>query len=302
VVMLRNSAADLLEEKFRSIMFNAFQQHPDQYSRCFNILNSKKNNEHLSGMSGLGMPGSKAEGSDMVYDDGEQLWDTTFTNVTYAQGYRVSMEAQDDDQYGILGQKQFSTSGRGFKQRVEVTSANVFNNAFGTQLSDDGQILCSNGAHTRNPNDATTHDNAPSTAAALSVSSLKTAITNFEDTLDHRGLNMRLVPKVLLVPTALRFTAEEIIQSSLEPHVNENTKNVLAGEGLRVEVNNYLTDATNWFLLADKSDHELLFFWRKQLTFKRDSDFDSWDAKFGAIMRFVAGVQGWRGIYGTNPS
>jgi phage major head subunit gpT-like protein len=301
VVTLRTNTPDLLEEKFRSIMFNSFMQHPDQYSRCFNVLQSKKNNEHLSGMSGLGMPGSKAEGASQTYDDPEQLWDTTFTNVTYAQGYRVSMEAMDDDQYGILGQRMFGTSGKGFKQRVEVTAANVFNNGFTTQLADDGVALFST-SHTRNPNDATTHANAPSTAGALSVSTLKTAITNFEDTLDHRGLNMRLIPKKLVVPTALRFTAEEILQSQLEPYVAENQKNVLREEGLSVEVNNYLTDTNNWFLLAEKSDHELLFFWRKQLTFKRDSDFDSWDAKFAAIMRFVAGVQGWRGTYGNNPS
>lgn len=232
------------------------------------------------------------------YDDPEQLWDVTFTHTSYAQGYRVTKEAVDDDQYGILGQRMFSTSGKGFKQRVEVISANVFNNGFTTQTADDGVALFS-ASHTRNPNDATTHSNTSSVATDLSVSALKAAITNFEDTLDHRGLNMRLVPKTLLVTTSDRFTAEEILQSQLEPYVAENQKNVLAEEGLMVKVNNYLTDADNWFLLADKSDHELKFIWRTPLVFKRDSDFDSWDAKFGAFMRFSVGVVGWRGTYGV---
>ena len=298
MVTLRNNNADLLEEKFREIAFNNYDSHPDQYSKCFNVINSVKNNEHFSGISGLSQPGTKAEGSDMVYDDPIQLWDWTVTPVTYAQGYRLSMEALDDDQYGILGQKMFGSMGRGFKQKVEQTSADVFNNGFLTQLAADGVALFS-ASHTRNPEDATTHSNHAATDADLSVASLKAAINVFEDTLDHRGLNLRLVPKVLLVPTEVRFTAEEILQSNLEPFVNENTTNVLRGEGLRAEVNNYLTDPDAWFLLSEKSDHELKFVWRKSFTVKRDSDFDSWDAKFGAVMRFTVGVGDWRGTYGN---
>lgn len=299
MVTVRNNVPDLLEERFREIEFKAFMQHPDQYSRCFNVINSVKNNEHFSGVSGLGMPAKKAEGTGMTYDDQEALWEVTFTHDSFAQGYRITKEAMDDDQYGIVGQRMFNSSGRGFKQRVEVTSANVFNEGFTTQLADDGVALFSE-SHTRNPNDATTHANKPSTDSDLSVSSLKAGITVFENTLDHRGLNMRLIPKKLLVSTAERFTAEEILESNLEPYVAENQKNVLREEGLSKEVNNYLTDTDAWFLLADKSDHELKFIWRTSLIFKRDSDFDSWDAKFGAFMRFSVGVVGWRGTYGND--
>lgn len=298
MVTVRNNNPDLLEEKFREIMFNAYDEHAEQYSRCFNIISSVKNNEHFSGMSGLGLPNVKAEGTDMIYDDPEQLWDVTFTPVTIAQGYRITMEAMDDDQYGILGQRMFGTSGRAFKQKREVTGADVFNNGFTSQLSDDGVALFST-SHTRNPNDATTHANAPSVAAALSIASLKAAVTNFRDTKDHRGLNMRLAPTELLVPTALEFTADEILLSPQEPFVQENQINSVGRKGLTSQINNYLTSTTAWFLLAPKSDHELTFVDRKSLTFKRDSDFDSWDAKFGAIERYDAGVIGWRGTYGT---
>jgi len=298
LVTLRTTNPDLLEEKFREIAFNNFDQHADQYTSCYNVIYSQKNNEHFSSMSGLGMPGTKAEGSDMTYDDPVQLWDTTFTPITYAKGLRITMEAMDDDQYGILGERMFSTMGRGFKERVEQTAADVFNNGFTTQTASDGVALFST-SHTRNPDDATTHSNRAGTDADLSVATLKAAITNFEDTRDHRGLHIRLMPSQLVVTTADRFTAEEILKSELQPYVTENQVNVLRSEGLTPVVNNYLTDADSWFLLANKSDHDLTFVWRKPFTVKRDSDFDSWDAKFGAVMRFDAGVIDWRGTYGV---
>jgi phage major head subunit gpT-like protein len=302
VAIVRNNVLDLLEEKFRNIFFLSYDDKPEQYRNCFNVLTSVKNNEHMSGVSGLAMPGTKAEGSDMVYDDPEQLWDSTATHTTFAQGGRVTMEAMDDDQYGILGSRMFGSMGRGFRQRVDTNAANVFNDGFsgGTSVTSADGVDVFSASHTRNPNDATTHANTPSTQADLSVSSLKAAIQNFEQTLDHRGLLLNIKPKTLLVPNELRFTAEEILQSQLEPHVAENTTNVLRGEGLAVSVNDYLTDADAWFLMADKSDHQFYFYWRKQPTFKRDSDFDSWDAKFGGVMRFSTLVQDWRGSYGTS--
>ena len=298
MTVISTNVADLLEEKFREIFFLAYMDKPEQYSRCFNVESSVKNNEHMSGISGLAMPNTKAQGADMGYDDPEQLWDTTATHVTYAQGGRVTMEAQDDDQYGILGNRMFGSMGRGFRQRVDTVAANVFNNGFTTQTSSDGVALFSE-SHTRNPNDATTHSNRPSTDADLSVASLKAGITNFEQTLDHRGLLLNIKPTQIVVPNEERFTAEEILQSNLEPYVNENTKNVVSEEGLSVVVNDYLTDPDAWFLLGEKADHQIYFFWRKQPTFKRDSDFDSWDAKFGGVMRFSTHVQDWRGTYGT---
>lgn len=298
MAILRANFPDLLEEKFREISFGGYERYEELYSKIFNVMDSSKDNEHFSGLSGLAMPYTKAESSDMTYDDPVQLYDVTARHDTYAQGVKVSMEAMDDDQYGLLGDKVFNSMGRGFKERVETNAWNVLNNGFTTQLSADGIALFS-ASHPRNPEDATTHANKPATDADLSVSSLKAAITNFENTLDHRGLKMRLIPRVLVVPTALRFTAEEILKSDKEPYVNENQTNVLKGEGLRILTVPYLTDSDAWFLIAEKADHDLIFLWRRKFTVKRDSEFNSWDAKFGGIMRFSTVVVDWRGTYGT---
>jgi hypothetical protein len=301
MTVLRATAADLLNEQFYKIAFDEFNRHPDEYTHCFNMKTSQKDNEHVSAISGLPIAPTKTEGGDLTYYDPIQLYDGTYTHTTYAMGVRLTWEAMDDDQYAILGERLFRSLGNGFKQRVETVAANIFNNGFDTgaaNLGPDSKPLFST-THPRNPDDSTNHSNHPAAAIDLTVSSLKAAITTFEKTLDERGLNVAIRPRFLLVPPDLDFTADEILQSALEPYIAENTKNVLAGRGLGKVMNHYLTDADAWFLLGEKGDHTLNFWWRRQLTVKRDTDFDSWDAKYGAAIRIAAGWEKWHGTYGS---
>jgi len=297
MTVYRSAFGDLLEEKFRKVAFNAYSMDADEYSKCFDVKSSQKDNEHVSEISGLPIAQTKTEGSDMGYEDPKQLYDKTYTHTTFAQGLRLSMESMDDDQYGILGGKMFNSQGRGFKARVETDSCNILNNGF-ANTGPDGATLFSV-THPQNPDETTTyHLNRPSTDADLAVASLKAAMINFKNTKDERGLRIAINPKKLVVPIDLMFTAQEILQSTLQPYVADNTTNVLQNS-LELVVMKYLTDADAWFVLGDKADHGLCFYWRKKYTVKRDSDFDSWDAKFGGIMRFSVGYDKWRGTYGT---
>jgi phage major head subunit gpT-like protein len=260
MTVLRANVADLLNEQFYKIAFNEFNRHAEQYSQIFNVKTSGKNDEHVSAISGLPIAPTKTEGADMTYYDPIQLYDGTYTHTTYSMGVRLTWESMDDDQYGILGQRLFSSMGNGFKQRVETAGAGVFINGFQASGYDGpDSVPLFSVSHPRNPDEASTvHANKPATDADLTVSSLKAGITNFEKTKDERGLNIQLRPRKLLIPVDLDFTADEILQSALEPYIAENTKNVLAGRGLGKVVNHYLTDPDAWFLLADKGDHTLL--------------------------------------------
>jgi phage major head subunit gpT-like protein len=204
----------------------------------------------------------------------------------------------DDDEYSVFT-KMPNSLGRGFAQRVETEAANCFNNGFTTFTGADGVAMFST-VHPKNPNESTTYiTNTPAAAADLSVASLKAAITAFENQTDERGLKIAQRAKFLIVPADLDFTAQEILQSQLEPYIVENTKNVLNSR-LTAVVWPFLTDADSWFMAADKADHTLNFWWRTKFTVKRDSDFNSWDARYAAFMRFGLGVEkGWLGLYGV---
>lgn len=298
MTVIRANFADLNNANFYKMAFAGYTEHPTVYDKIFNVKSSTRKTEYVSAVSGLAMPNSKAEGNDIEYDDPKQLYDGSVTHVSYAQGVRITKEAMDDDEYNVFSRLP-SAMGRGFAQRVETEAANCFNNGFTTFTGADGVAMFAT-THPKNPDEATTYiTNTPAAAADLSVASLKAALTAFENMTDERGLKFAQKAKMLIVPSDLKWTAMEILESALEPYVAENTKNVLAN-GLELVVWPYLTDADTFFLASDKANHTLNFWWRTKFTVKKDSDFNSWDARYAAFMRFGLGVEkGWQGLYGV---
>lgn len=300
MTVIRANFNDLNNANWYKVGFGGFKEYPELYSKVFNVKDSKRATEYVTAMSGVAMPSTKAEGSDMTYDDPKQLYDGSVSHTTYAQGIRLTMEALQDDEYNVLGEKLFRSMGRGFAQRVETEAWNVFNRAFTAGYTGpDGVVLCAT-THPKNPDEATTYiSNRLATDSDLSVSTLKTMLTNFKNMTDERALKFTQVPKYLIVPTDLEWTAKEILTSAQEPYVADNTNNVLQNS-LELLVVPYLTDTDAWFIASDKADHTLNFFWRMKFTIDRDNDFDSRDAKYGAVMRFSTyWEKGWQGIYGT---
>lgn len=300
MTVIRANFPDLNNANLTDVAFQGYTDHPSLIDTIFNVESSNRATEYYSAVSGLALPTAKAEGTDMDYDAPIQLYDGSVTHTTVAQGVRLTMEAMADDEKGILGQRLFSSMGRGFGQYRETAGANVFNRAFNASYTGpDGATLCST-THPKNPDEATTYIlNRPSTDVDLSVSSLKSALTTFRNMTDERGLRFMQTPKYLLVPSDLEWTAKEILGSALEPYVNDNTKNVLANS-LQLLVWPFLTDTDAWFILSDKMGHTLTWYWRMKFTVKKDNDFDTWDAKYGAAMRLSTTWKiGWKGVYGT---
>ena len=67
------------------------------------------------------------------------------------------------------------------------------------------------------------------------------------------------------------------------------------------EVNHYFTDTNNWFVRTN-APNGMCWFEREAVEFKRDTDFDTDNAKAKAYMRFSAGWTDWRGVYGSLPA
>ncbi len=139
----------------------------------------------------------------------------------------------------------------------------------------------------------------PAVAADLTVSSLQAAINAIEDATDDNGIVLSLKPKTLLVPTVLKWTAKELLKSKNKPGTADNDVNALEDEELGYMTWPYLTDPDAWFLLTDKEEHELNFFWRRKLDTDDDADFDTGDLKFKATMRFSVKWTDYRGVYGS---
>ncbi|MCE1247443.1 MAG: Mu-like prophage major head subunit gpT family protein [Firmicutes bacterium] len=293
----RSNLPDLLADGLRTVLFEKYNSYPEEYRRIYNIHDSKKQAEKDSALSGLGAMPSKSEGASVSYANPLQGYDITYTHTTYGLGFRVTQEMMDDDQYGKI-KKMPRALARSARHTVEQTAANIFNYGFSTTYNSGGDSKAL--FATDHPlTGGGSYANTPSVPADLSVSSLQAAIQNMEETVDDNGLLLAIKPKLLVVPPALKWTAREMLDSTLKPYTSDNEANAFLDEDLAYFVWHYLTDDDAWFLLSDKDEHELNFFWRKKLATENETDFDTGDLKFKATMRFSVKWTDWRGTYGS---
>jgi hypothetical protein len=177
---------------------------------------------------------------------------------------------------------------------------NVFNNAFGSENTADGQDLCAS-AHTL-PSGGTFRNKLASDAD-LSQSSLSTALSDFEQVfVGDTGIIMNIKPRILLVHPDSKRYALELTGSDLKPDTAENNLNSIKGDGLMVISSPHLTDADAWFLLSAPEDHDLEIVVRQGISTKAaspDVGFHSDSIFYKASYREVIGAGEAYGVFGT---
>ena len=277
-----------------------YKRYPELWRQIFGVRKSTRAYEECAYVSGFGLVPKKPEGQPLDYDARLQGYTKRWVHDTYAMGVRVHQEAIEDDLYNI-----FASIGRDLgvsaRETRHIRFAALFNTGFGTTVHTAGDGLAIYSAsHVRL--DGTTWSNL-ATASSLSYSTLQTAIRAFENQVDHRGKKIMQTPMTLLVPTALEFKARELLESIGQPEGANNEPNVVRSSRptLRVVVWPYLTSATAWFLIGDNLRMEtgMIAFERVGVTFGREGDFDTGDAKFKVRWRDSGEVNNPLGTYGN---
>ena len=289
---------DALDLNLNEMFQDGLKSWKEEYSQCFNVFNSDKQSEKDSYESGFPVMPEKPEGVAATYDVIMPGISKDYVHKTYALGYEITEEAVEDNQHTTeTFNKLPQALNRSAIETVEITSANVFNNGFTTN-GFDGVPLFS----TAHPDlDGGSQSNRPTTHVDLSVTSLTAGITAIEKYTDERGLKRPTMAKKLLIPVDLWNTAEELLKSEYRPYVANNEVNAIQEKKLQYMECHYLTDTDAWFLLAEKAETMLKFFWRVRLgQLKRGTDFDSTNLKHLARMRFSVGYSHWMGTYGTS--
>lgn len=293
-----STIVDALDANLNEMFQDGLKSWPEEFSKVFNVEDSDKQSEKDSYESGFRTMPEKQEGVAAEYDAILPGISKTYTHVTYALGYEITEEAVEDN---LRTQETFNklpqALNRSAVETVETTSFNVFNNGF-TTTGFDGVALFSDS----HPNlDGTTQSNTPSVQVDLSVTSLTAGLTTIDQYVDERSLKRPTKAKLLLVPSALWNVAEELLGSEFKPFTGNNEKNALQIKDLEYMVGHYLTDPDAWFLISDKADHRLKFYWRVRLGgLKRGTDFDSTNLKHLARMRFSVDYSHWMGTYGSS--
>ena len=170
----------------------------------------------------------------------------------------------------------------------DADAGNTFTGFDTLPLIDDSHTLL---------NSTSTWDNR--LVADLAVSSLQAAVDLFATSVDESNLNIALEPSLLVVPSQNRWLAAELTESKFDPESAENRINALSDIGISWFATPFITDTDSFFLLSEKSNHDLMFIWRLRPETDDTVDFDTKALKFSAIQRFSVNFNDPHGVVGS---
>lgn len=291
----------LLEPQHHKIFYEVYNQIPSKIATLFKV--EKTSNPYETEVS-IGTMGEFPEFQGTVeYDRPYQQYRRVVEFPEYAKGYRIERKMWDDDRYNEMN-KQPAGLAISAARRRESHAASIFNNAFSTTKSIDGQILCSDDHTSEAPDGPAAGHVGRTNVGTLPLNHKNLQITKnlMRGFIDDRGGKIAINPDTLLVPVGLEEMAWELNQSEKKIETADNDPNIHKGK-YNLIVWDELEDNGNWFLI-DSTYMKMFLTWfdRVPLEFAMEEDFDTLVAKFRAYMRYAASVSDWVWIFGNDVS
>jgi hypothetical protein len=299
-MMNRSQFRKQLQLGLNTVFGQEYKRYPEEWKEIFDQSTSEKAYEEDVLMTGLGAAQIKKEGAAVSYDEGSEAWVARYYHVEVALAFAITETAVEDGLYGDLGAKFSKALARSMQHTKEILGVNVLNNAFSSSYTGgDGVALCSASHPLQGGGTAS---NTFASHADLSEASLEDALTAIGLYVDDRYIPIAAQGKKLIVPPALNFVAERLLQSQLRPGTADNDVNAILNKGMLPEgytVNHRLTDPTKWFIKTDVPDG-LKYFQRTELKRGMEGDFESGSLRYKARERFSFGFTDWRATFGSS--
>ena len=272
-----------------------YAEKPMQCTMVFEKQSSDKAYEERVEETGFGLAPVKAEGVGVSYDTDAQGYISRMTNVTYALGAIVTLEAIQDNQYEDVAKRKAKKLARSMRQTKENVGANVLNRGFTAAFAGgDGVELFS----TVHPTVNGTQSNELAVPADLSEAAIEDALTLIRQMTDSRGLRIQAKGQKLVLPPALEFEGTRILSSVNQSGTANNDINAMKALGMLpggIVMFDYLTDPDAWFITTDVPEG-LIYQDRMAVKLEQDNDFDTSNARMKAMARFAFGWADWRGV------
>ena len=250
-------------------------------------------------LSGFGQATVKGEGAAVSYDTAQEAWTSRYTHETVALAFALTEEAIEDNLYDTLSSRYTRALARSMSTTKQVKAANVLNNAFSSSfVGGDGKELCATDHPTVGAGDLR---NELATAADLNETSLEQALIDIADFKDERGLKVNAQAVRLIIPPALQFVADRLMESQGRVGTSDNDINAIRNLGMisgGYTVNNYLTDTDAFFIKTDVPNG-LKHFVRTPVSTSMEGDFETGNVRYKARERYSFGFSDWRGIFGS---
>jgi len=294
----RSQLAKELEPGLNALFGLEYKRYENEHAEIFDTETSDRAFEEEVMLSGFGNAATKAEGAGISYDQAQETFTSRYTHETIALAFSITEEAIEDNLYDRLASRYTKALARSMANTKQVKAASVLNNAFNTNyLGGDGKELCA----TDHGTISGTVSNELATSADLNETSLEQALIDIAAFTDERGLKIAAQGMKLIIPSALQFTADRLMNSANRVGTADNDINALKNMGMIPQgyvVNHYLTDDDAFFIKTDVPNG-LKHFERAAIKTAMEGDFDTGNMRYKARERYSFGWSDFRGIFGS---
>lgn len=305
----RNQFTEAMKKDMYAYFWEKYDDTPPVHQEIFEGTTSDAAYEQFTSAIGLGELLEKPEGEDLQADAPMESYTIVCKNRSFGRLVRFSYETvQDSQKIGNTLMATVATWGRMvpitkekfyakfFNNGAVAAGNDVFNNSITGVVTDStGNLIYDNKAFfsTSHASRAGTSYSNYNAANALTHTNLQSTWLTYHNTnnRDERDEIIQLGANVLLIPPALKFTAQVILNTTLIPGSMDNDTNVLNSIVSPLEWH-YLTDADGWFLgklkgglMSTDREDVMLDFWQ---------DETSKDYFASIFTRFGGCVTNWR--------
>jgi len=295
----RAQLAKELEPGLNALFGMEYDRYDNQHTEIYETESSDRAFEEEVMIVGFGNASVKGEGNAVSYDNATEGFTARYAHETVALAFSLTEEAVEDNLYDRLGSRYTKALARSMANTKQIKAASVLNNAFSSSFTGgDGVALVSN-SHPLGGGG--TASNRPTAYADLNETSLEDALINISTLVDDRNLTIALQGRKLIVPPALQFVADRLLQSPGRVGTSDNDINAMKNMGMVPEgyvVNNYLTDTDAWFLKTDCPDG-FKHFERSPMQTSLEGDFDTGNMRYKARERYSFGYSNWRAVFAS---
>jgi hypothetical protein len=276
-----------------------YDRYDAEYEEIFETETSERAFEEEVMLTGFGEAPVKFEGSSVTFDTAQESFTARYSHETIALAFSLTEEAIEDNLYDTLSSRYTRALARSMMTTKNIKGANILNNAFSSSfVGGDGKELCATD-HPTVGNE--TQRNELSTASDLNETSLEQSLIDIAAFEDERGLKINAQARKLIIPTALQFVADRLLETPGRVGTADNDINALRNMGMVPEgytVNHYLTDTDAFFLTTDVPNG-LKHFVRSPVATSMEGDFETGNVRYKARERYSFGFSDWRGIFGS---
>lgn len=282
---------------------DAYKNYEPHYPKFMQVEKSTDAYDVDAVITGMGTLQVKDETEALSFDHSKQEYTPRYLHVTYALGFKISMEMMEDGKAMKNAEKFTRMLKKAHLHSKDIVAAQIINRATtsgATMDGGDGVVLASASHPTASGNQS----NLLSGNSDISEAAIEAMRLQVRQARDARNLRIDLKPKALLIPQDLEADARRICESNLRVDVADNDLNFIKSSNMfpgGIIVNPYLTDTDAWGIVTDCEDG-LKFKNRKEATIVADNVFDTQNACYALLARFVAGWSDFRGYYHSSGS